>query len=153
MAAYRNKTAIHRFLKTDTSAIIYFCSMINSFTMKNRETNYPNRREHHPQVGIGLFFITLGLALLVATNDMLHLGSVSEYFTWETVMVFIGVLLLLNLQFIGGVLLIAGGAWFLMDDYYGVIPDFIKTVYWPGVIVLLGISFIISSLFKRYRNR
>jgi hypothetical protein len=121
--------------------------------MKNREINLDVRREHHPQVGIGLFFIVLGLALLVATNDMLHLGSISEYFTWETAMVFIGVLLLLNLQFVGGILLIAGGSWFLIDDYFGVIPEFIKTVYWPGVIVLLGISFIISSIFKRFRNR
>lgn len=121
--------------------------------MKNRDINYYNHREHHPQVGIGLFFIVLGLALLVATNDMLHLGSVSEYFTWETAMVFIGVLLLLNLHFVGGLLLIAGGVWFMMDDYFGVIPDFINAIYWPGVIVLLGIAFIISSLFKRLRNK
>ena len=121
--------------------------------MKDREINFQKHREHHPQVGIGLFFIVLGLSLLVATNDMFHLGSVSEYFTWETAMIFIGALLLLNLQFIGGILMIAGGTWFLMDDYYGVIPEFIKTVYWPGVIVILGISFILSAMIKKYRNR
>ena len=110
-------------------------------------------REHHPQIGIGLFFIVLGLALLVATNDMLHLGSVREYFTWETAMIFIGVLLLLNLQFLGGLLLIAGGAWFLMDEYFDEIPELIKTVYWPAVIILLGISFIISSLIKRNKQQ
>jgi len=53
-------------------------------------------------VSIGLFFIVLGVALLVATNDLLKLGSVSEYFTWETAMIFVGVLLLLNLRFTGG---------------------------------------------------
>jgi hypothetical protein len=127
--------------------------MINSLIMKDREINYQKHREHHPQIGIGLFFIVLGLALLVATNDMLHLGSVSEYFTWETAMVFIGMLLLLNLQFVGGILLIAGGSWFLMDNYFGAIPEFIKIIYWPGVIMLLGIAFILSSIFKRYRNR
>ena len=116
--------------------------------MKHRD-NYLRGREHHPQVSIGLFFIALGLALLVATNDMLHLGSVQEYFTWETAMIFVGVLLLLNLHFIGGLLLIAGGSWFLMDNYYGEIPEIIKTVYWPAVIMILGISFIISSFIKR----
>jgi len=109
-------------------------------------------REHHPQISIGLFFIVLGLALLVATNDMLHLGSVREYFTWETAMVFVGVLLLLNMQFLGGLLLIAGGGWFLMDEYFDEIPELLKTVYWPGVIILLGISFIISSLIKKNKH-
>jgi len=104
--------------------------------------------EHHPQMGIGLFFILLGVALLVATNDLLHLGSISSYFTWETALIFIGLLLLLNLQFTGGLLMIAGGVWFLLDDIFIVTPDIIKTVYWPGVIVLIGLSFILSSVLK-----
>jgi hypothetical protein len=128
-----------------------FLTLNNKFIMKNRDYRLRHHREHHPQVSIGLFFIVLGLALLVATNDMLHLGSVKEYFTWETVMIFVGVLLLLNLQFIGGILLIAGGGWFLMDNFYGEIPQLIKIMYWPAVIIVLGISFIISSLVKRNR--
>jgi hypothetical protein len=117
--------------------------------MKHRDHYVRRNREHHPQVGIGLFFIVLGLALLVATNDMLHLGSVKEYFTWETAMIFVGVLLLVNLHFIPGLLLMAGGAWFMIDNFYGEIPALIKTVYWPAVIILTGLSFIISSFFKR----
>jgi len=117
--------------------------------MKQRDHFFQRGREHHPQIGIGLFFIVLGLALLVATNDLLHLGGLKEYFTWETAMIFIGVLLLLNLHFIPGLLLMAGGAWFMIDDYYGEIPALIKTVYWPAVIILIGILFIISSFFKR----
>jgi hypothetical protein len=117
--------------------------------MKHRDHYVRRNREHHPQVGIGLFFIVLGLALLVATNDMLHLGSVKEYFTWETAMIFVGVLLLVNLHFIPGLLLMAGGAWFMIDNFYGEIPALIKTVYWPAVIILTGLSFIISSFIKR----
>jgi hypothetical protein len=109
-------------------------------------------REHHPQTGIGLFFIILGIALLVATNDLLNLGSISNYFTWQTAMVFIGAILLVNLNFIGGILLIAGGVWFYMEDQYVNMPAIIKTIYWPGVIMLVGLSFIISSLFKRKKN-
>ena len=120
--------------------------------MKKSDHHMREHREHHPQVGIGLFFIVLGLILLVATNDMLHLGGIKEYFTWQTVMIFIGALLLLNLQFIPGLLLIAGGAWFLMDDYFDELPELIKTLYWPGVIVLLGISFIISSFIRRKKK-
>jgi hypothetical protein len=106
-------------------------------------------REHHPRVSIGIFFIVLGAALLLATNDLLGLGSVSSYFTWETAMIFIGVLLLLNLHFTGGVLLIAGGIWFLKDHIYIIPPETFNTFYWPAVIGFVGLSFILSSLFTR----
>jgi hypothetical protein len=106
-------------------------------------------REHHPQVGIGLFFIVLGLALLVAKYDLLNLGSFQSYFTWQTAIIFVGVLLLVNLKFIGGILVIAWGTWFLLEDIYITIPGYIKTIYWPAVIVLIGLGFIISSFIKR----
>jgi hypothetical protein len=120
--------------------------------MKNRDYYLKRHREHHPGISIGLFFIVLGIALLVATNDMFHLGGISEYFTWETAMIFVGLLLLLNLHFTGGLLLIAGGVWFLFDNYYEEIPYMIKTFYWPAVIIVLGISFIISSFFRRNKQ-
>ena len=119
--------------------------------MRHREHFSVREREHHPRVGIGIFFIALGAALLIATNDLFNLGSVSSYFTWETAMIFVGVILLLNLNFTGGLLLVAGGVWFLLDDFYIVTPEIIRTVFWPAVIVLIGLSFIFSSLFKRYK--
>ena len=109
-------------------------------------------QEHHPKVSIGLFLIVLGLALLVATNDLLNLGSVRDYFTWQTAMIFVGALLILNLQFTGGLLLIAGGTWFLLDDLFNEMPALIKTIYWPSVIILVGLGFIISSLLRRSKN-
>jgi hypothetical protein len=117
--------------------------------MRHRDHHHTRDMEHHPRLGIGLFFIVLGLALLVAMNDLLNLGSVSSYFTWETAMIFIGTLLLLNLRFTGGLLLIAGGVWFLQDRIFFVTPDVFKTFFWPGVIVLIGLSFILASFFKQ----
>jgi len=120
--------------------------------MKNMD-HFPNKhRELHPQVGIGLFLITLGLALLVATNDLLDLGSVKDYFSWETALVFIGVLLVLNLQFTGGLILTALGVWFFMENRDYELPEIVKTIFWPSVIILIGIGFIISSLIKRQRK-
>jgi hypothetical protein len=117
--------------------------------MKGTESRDLRRMEHHPRVSIGLFFIVLGAALLIATNDLLNLGSVSRYFTWQTAMIFIGVLLLLNLQFTGGVLLIAGGVWFLQDEIFVFTPELFKIAFWPAVIALIGVSFILSSLLNR----
>ena len=116
--------------------------------MKYRDQHYSTKMEHHPRLGIGLFFILLGVTLLIATNDLLHLGSISNYFTWETAMIFIGMLFLLNLHFTGGLLMIAGGTWFLLDDIFVVTPEIVKTIYWPAVIALIGLSFIISSVLK-----
>lgn len=116
--------------------------------MRHRVNYDSGRMEHHPRFSIGLFFILLGVALLVATNDLFHLGSISNYFTWQTALIFIGLLLLLNLQFTGGLLMIAAGVWFLLDEIFTVTPEIIKTIYWPVVIVLVGVSFIISSFFK-----
>ena len=120
--------------------------------MKNNDYFIKKQREHHPQVGIGLFLIILGLALLVATNDMLGLGSVKEYFTWETALVFIGALLILNLQFTGGLILIAVGTWFFIEHRDYEIPEIIKTIYWPSVIILVGIGFILSSIIRKIKK-
>jgi hypothetical protein len=117
--------------------------------MRHRDLNQPRERERRTGVGIGLFFIVLGAGLLIATNDVFHLGSLSNYFTWETAMIFIGLLLLLNFQFIGGILLIAGGIWFLRDNISIFTPQIFRTFYWPAVIGLIGLSFIVSSFFKR----
>ncbi|MFN8242219.1 MAG: DUF5668 domain-containing protein [Bacteroidales bacterium] len=110
-------------------------------------------REHHPRISIGLFFIVLGLALLAVTNDVLNLGGFERYFTWETALIFIGVLLIVNLNFIGGLIMTSIGTWFLLDKLYVEIPEIVRTMYWPGVIILAGISFIISSLIGKYRNK
>jgi hypothetical protein len=117
--------------------------------MRNRDYHHLREREHHPRISIGIFFIVLGIALLVATNDLLNLGSIRSYFTWETAMIFIGVILLLNLRFTGGFLLIAAGIWFLQDEIFMFTPETFKTFFWPAVIVIIGVSYILSSLFKR----
>ncbi len=110
-------------------------------------------REHRPGVAFGLFLIVLGIGLLIATNDVFHLGGFSRYFTWETAMIFVGILLLLNLRFIGGILLIAWGIWFMHEDMHENLnlftPEFFRIYYWPAVVGLIGLSFIVYSLFKR----
>ncbi len=117
--------------------------------MKNRDQYLMRHREYHPQISFGLFLIVLGLALLVATNDMLHLGNVKDYFTWETAMIFVGVLLIVNRNFGGGLILASLGTWFLLDNRDIALPPLIKTIYWPSVIILIGLAFIFSSLFRR----
>ena len=123
-----------------------------NYKFNNDYVRHIKSREHHPRVSVGIFFIVLGVALLIATNDLFHLGNVSDYFTWQTAMIFIGLLMLLNLNFTGGLLLIAGGIWFLKDQIHILSPETFNTFYWPIIIGLIGLSFILSSLFKRKSN-
>jgi uncharacterized membrane protein YqgA involved in biofilm formation len=102
-------------------------------------------------VSFGIFLIALGIALLIATNDVFHLGSVSSYFNWKTVMIFIGFILILNLEFVGGLLMIAAGIWFLQDQLFPFAQETFRDFFWPAVVVLVGLSFIFTS-FRRKRN-
>jgi hypothetical protein len=122
--------------------------MKNSYHVKGIKRD----KELHPQISVGLFLITLGFALLIATNDLLGLGSVIDYFTWETALVFIGVLLLLNLHFTGGLILIAVGSWFFLENNDYVLPEIVRTFYWPALIILIGLIMIILSLVNRRRK-
>jgi hypothetical protein len=122
---------------------------IKSIEMKHRTYSHICKKERPSKYGAGIFFILLGISLLIATNDLLHLGSVSDYFTWQTILVFMGTLFIFNCHFIVGLLFISGGIWFLLDKYYIVIPDFIRNLYWPSIIILIGFSYLISSFFKK----
>jgi hypothetical protein len=48
--------------------------------------------------------------------------------------------------------MIALGIWFLKDQILLVSPEIFITYYWPAVIVIIGLSFILSSLFKGKTN-
>jgi hypothetical protein len=120
--------------------------------MKHRDHIIKHHGELHPRISFGLFLIALGLALLVATNDMFSLGSVGAYFTWQTALIFVGVLLLLNLRFLGGLILIAVGTWFMLDHINYELPEIVRTIYWPSVVIIAGLGFILSSFIRR-KNR
>lgn len=117
--------------------------------MRNREKFDYRKTEHHPRVAFGIFLVALGIALLLATNDVFHLGSIGAYFNWRTAMIFIGFLLLLNLEFTGGFLLIAGGVWFLQDELFPNAGETFNIYFWPLVIAVIGVSFILSSFINR----
>ncbi len=106
-------------------------------------------REGRSNVSAGIFFILLGVALMVAVNDMLHLGSVGAYFTWESVLMFLGLIMFINRSFFAGFLCVAAGGWFMIDDIYFIGLPLVKKIYWPSVLVLLGLGLIVASLFKK----
>jgi hypothetical protein len=117
-----------------------------------RRDSVIRNRELHPGFSTGIFFIMVGLVLLAAFNDVLHLGSFSEYFTWPIILIYIGLLLLLNLRLVGGIIVMAIGSWFLIEKLGIYISPLVHNLFWPGIIIFIGIIFIISSLLRRNRK-
>jgi hypothetical protein len=109
-------------------------------------------RELHPGLSTGIFFIVTGVVLLAAFNDVLHWGSIGAYFTWPTILIYIGLLLLFNLKFIGGIIVMALGTWFLLDELDIALPLLVHDIFWPAIIIFLGLIFIISSFLRHNKN-
>lgn len=131
----------------------YFCGKLQKIEdMTVKDHHFTSQREYHPRTSFGLFLIVLGLILLVATNDLLNFGSIKEYFTWQTALIFVGILLIVNLHFTAGLLLVAGGTWFLLDRIFINVPEMIKNIYWPGFIIIIGLTCIVSSFFRKKYN-
>jgi hypothetical protein len=121
------------------------------FSRCNRES-VMRGRELHPGLSTGIFFIVLGLVLLAAFNDVMNWGSIGAYFTWQTILIYIGLLLLFNLRFFGGIIVLALGTWFLFEELNITLPPLVHNTFWPAIMICLGLVFIISSFFRGNRK-
>ena len=95
--------------------------------------------------GFGVFLIVLGLMMLAATTDILGWGDIDQYIRWEMLLVFLGLIMLLSGSFTAAVVMLSIGTWFLLPDLLPVIPEYVRVGFWPAVLVLAGISNIITT--------
>jgi hypothetical protein len=107
--------------------------------------------DKNPFVGIARFLISLGLIMIVAKLDLLNLGEISDYFKWEMILIFFGILSLVSLELVSAVLLFALGFWFLMPEMSVQLSPVYKQIYWPAVMVFVGIAFVLRPLTKKLR--
>ncbi len=108
--------------------------------------------QSNPFSGLAKFLIAIGLMLLAAKTDILGLGSPSNYFTWEMLLMFFGLIALMNFDLVASILLFAGGYYFLMPEMTVQLSPFYKQIYWPAVIVLVGIAFMLKPLTNRLKH-
>ena len=107
--------------------------------------------ESNPFGGLARLLISLGLVMLAARTDLLGLGATSDYFTWQMLLIFFGVFSLLKLEIVSAVLLFATGFYFLMPEMNVQLSPFYKEIFWPAVLVLAGIAFMIRP-FAHHRK-
>jgi hypothetical protein len=101
-------------------------------------------RNRNPFSVIARLLISLGLMMIAAKLDFFGLGPVSSYFTWEMLLIFFGVFSLISLELVSSVILFAIGFYFLMPHMSVQLAPVYKNIYWPAVIVLAGIAFLLK---------
>jgi hypothetical protein len=129
----------------------YGTGLHNKFEPKFKSTVMKDNNSN-PFIGIAKFLITLGLVMIVAKLDLLHLGEISDYFKWEMILIFFGVFSLLSLELVSAVLLFAIGFWFLMPDMSVQLSPVYRNIYWPAVLVLAGVAFMLRPLKRKYKQ-
>ncbi|MRR19897.1 hypothetical protein EG827_06855 [bacterium] len=107
--------------------------------------------DKNPFVGIAKFLISLGLVMIVAKLDLLKLGEIPDYFQWEMLLIFFGIFSLVSLEVVSSVILFAIGFWFLMPEMSVQLSPVYKNIYWPAVMVLVGLAFMIRPVTKKWK--
>jgi len=87
--------------------------------------------------------------MIAAKTDLLGLGEIPDYYKWEMILIFFGVFSVLSLELVSAVLLFALGFWFLMPDMTVQLSPLYRQIYWPAVLVLVGVAFMIRPITKR----
>jgi hypothetical protein len=106
------------------------------------------KEKNNPFSGIAKLLISLGLVMIIAKLDLFKMGPISDYLTWEMLLIFFGIFNLLNLDLVFSVFLFAAGFWFLMPEMSIQLSPFYKEIFWPAVLVLAGIAFMIRPFTK-----
>jgi hypothetical protein len=121
------------------------------------EENYRHGRRHYHNgisgIGGGVFLILLGTLLFLASQGILAWDK-----WWQFLIIGVGIILLVDsliryrrqsaLEFrvgrlIAAIVLIGVGVAFLLGN----------VVWWPLVIILIGVAIIVGGLLRRGRNR
>jgi len=105
-------------------------------------------REHNPGRSIGVFLIIFGLIMAAVIFDVLNLGDRDEYFKWQILVIFIGLISFFTRNVIGGIIMIAVGVYFLIPEIDYDFPYLFEQVYWPAAVILVGLVFVVSGVAK-----
>jgi len=102
---------------------------------------------------LGVILVAVGLLMIAGTMRWIPFEIRSWLFSWQTIVLTIGAILLLTKENKGpGIILIIIGGFFLVVDtvdnaYY------LHRLFWPSMIILIGLVFIIRGNRPHHRER
>jgi predicted membrane protein len=105
--------------------------------------------------GLGVLVIIAGVLLLARNTGLLNSTVTRIIFSWEMLLIAIGLVNILWRQSIqSGLILIGIGAFFLLVNFYHV-PFSTWKLFFPALIILIGLHMIFgtSKLKDRFQNR
>jgi predicted membrane protein len=105
---------------------------------------WDRRRHVNSRRGWGVVLILLGLVLFANVFNLLPYGVWDVIFSWEMLLIVIGVLSLINNRsVVPGLILIAIGLYF-MGVHHWELPYYLKKAFWPAILLIFGLYLIIS---------
>lgn len=112
-------------------------------------SNQP-RRTGRAHLLLGVVLMFLGLFLIADLADIVPWRLRDFIFTWQALLIFLGLVFLSNQENKGtGVILIVVGSFFLLPKFFDV-PYYWRSLFWPAMLILLGLVVIFSS--RRHRG-
>jgi len=101
---------------------------------------YKDRRP----IFVGLVLILIGVIIFLSNFDFLPRNIHHYIFRWESFLILIGLLMIfVRGRIIGGVTVLAIGAYFLADDLF-ILPANWDIWFWPSILIIMGIGYIIK---------
>ncbi|MEN8158051.1 MAG: DUF5668 domain-containing protein [Bacteroidota bacterium] len=112
--------------------------------MEKQEPHFRRSGRAHLLLGIVLMF--LGLFLIADLADIIPWSFREYIFTWEALLIGLGIVVLSNREDKSlGIILIAVGTFFLLPDIIEEIPYYWKRLFWPSMLIVLGLVVIFGS--------
>jgi hypothetical protein len=108
-----------------------------------------NQNRHNAGRSLGIFLIMMGVMSAVVIFDLFRLGEVDDYFKWQILLIFIGLLSLFNNNGLGGIAMIIAGTWFLLPETNLNLPELFFTLYWPAAFILAGIVVMAGGILSK----
>jgi len=95
---------------------------------------------------LGIILVGVGAALIARNYGWLDYEISRYLISWQMILIVIGLYKLVRRDYTPAIILISIGLFFLID-----IPDNMRENFWPALIVVLGLSFILGRS-RKHRN-
>ncbi len=100
----------------------------------------------------GLLVVATGVVLLLKNAGMLNEQATDLIFSWQMLLLAIGFINIWSEKFMFGLILMLVGGFFMATDFYGLPYTFIN-MFWPSLIILIGLSIIFGSRAFRLKKK
>lgn len=97
---------------------------------------------------IGFILLAAGVFLLLSNLDLIDYSFHDIFFSWEIVLIAIGLIIFITSWDTSGLILIAIGSVFLLADYY----NFNPWSFWPVILIIIGLQLLFKSKRHQYKE-